>query len=139
MLGYSLTKSYFHASPSYSSLNIIAPVVVFSIHVISSWLIASGFGICSDNLSNKYNDVFYVGCTDNLVRRIWEHKNGRYKGFSYRYNTNKLVYYEFLDSGDKMMKREKRLKDWKRDWKIELIEKNNPSWADLSNSLVEIF
>ncbi len=65
-----------------------------------------------------------------------EHKTGRYKGFSWKYNVSKMVYYEFQESADKMLKRERRLKNWNRDWKIELINNFNPSWADLSQEFL---
>ena len=82
-------------------------------------------------ITNERNTVLYIGVTNNLVRRIYEHRNGLVEGFSKRYNVKKLVYYE--DTGDvrAALEREKELKKWRRQWKIELIEKDNPDFADL--------
>ncbi len=82
-------------------------------------------------LSNKTRKVFYVGITDNLVRRIWEHKNCIRDGFTKKYNVHRLVYFEIIKDAETAMTREKRLKKWDRDWKIDLIEKTNPEWNDL--------
>ena len=73
----------------------------------------------------------YVGSTNNLVRRVRQHKRGTNKGFTSKYNVNKLVYYEKLNSLQEALKRERRLKKWNRKWKICLIETNNPNWKDL--------
>ena len=82
-------------------------------------------------VTNKPNGVLYIGITNNLLRRIWEHKNKIVKGFSSKYNTDKLVYYEFSNSVMEIINREKQMKAWQRKWKIELIEKENPKWSDL--------
>ena len=74
-------------------------------------------------LTNKSRKVFYVGVTDNLIRRIWEHINGMRDGFTKRYNVYKLVYFEEIKDIEVAMAREKRLKRWNRNWKIELVEK----------------
>ena len=88
-------------------------------------------------LTNKRNSVLYVGVTSNLIRRIWEHKSGVYKkSFTHRYNVHKLVYYEVYDLVIDAIAREKQLKNWQRDWKIALIEKHNPAWADLYDDLL---
>ena len=83
-------------------------------------------------LTNKPNETLYTGITNNLMRRIWEHKNKINEGFSKRYGLYKLVYFEIFKSAKEAITREKRLKKWKRQWKIELIEVMNPYWKDLS-------
>jgi putative endonuclease len=84
-------------------------------------------------ITNRDNNVLYIGVTNNLVRRIYEHKNKLAEGFSKRYNLTKLVYYEVTGSIESAIKREKQLKNWHRDWKINLINQFNPGWKDLSN------
>ena len=84
-------------------------------------------------LSNKPDGVLYIGLTNELERRLGEHKNKIHKGFTSKYNVDKLVYYEKYDTYDEVFTRERRLKKWNRDWKIELIEKENPAWKDLSS------
>lgn len=74
-------------------------------------------------LTNKVNTVFYIGVTNNLNRRIYEHKNKLIEGFTKKYNVNKLVYYEISDSVESAILREKQLKRWNRQWKINLIKK----------------
>ncbi len=81
-------------------------------------------------LSSK-NKVLYVGMTDNLSRRIFEHKSSLAEGFTKKYNVNKLVYYESQPDLKSALKREKRLKNWHRQWKINLIEAKNKDWKDL--------
>ncbi|OGY45668.1 MAG: hypothetical protein A2744_00170 [Candidatus Buchananbacteria bacterium RIFCSPHIGHO2_01_FULL_44_11] len=85
-------------------------------------------------LASKRNGTSYVGVTSNLVKRINEHKEGAVLGFSKRYNVKKLVYYEETNDVQIALQREKRLKKWKRQWKLDLIEKENPTWRDLSNN-----
>ena len=70
--------------------------------------------------------------TNNIERRIYEHKNGAIKGFTKKYKINKLIYYEHFDYVNEAITREKRIKEWKRKWKLELIEKENSTWQDLS-------
>lgn len=82
-------------------------------------------------ITNKNNNVFYIGVTNNLTRRIFEHKNKLVKGFSCRYNLNKLVYYEDTNSSIEAIQREKQLKNWHRGWKINLIQASNPEFVDL--------
>ena len=77
-------------------------------------------------MASKKNGTLYVGVTSNLVKRIWEHKNNMVEGFTKRYGVHQLVWYELHASMESALAREKRLKDWKRSWKLELIEKNNP-------------
>lgn len=83
-------------------------------------------------MANKNNTVLYIGFTNNIIRRTKEHKDRINKGFTYRYNVDKLVYYEVFGYVNDAILREKRLKKWNRDWKIQLIEENNPNWDDLS-------
>jgi putative endonuclease len=82
-------------------------------------------------LSSKRNGTLYVGVTSDLVKRVWEHRNNLVEGFSKRYGVHQLVWYEMRESMDSAIKREKRLKNWKRKWKVQLIEKTNPTWEDL--------
>jgi putative endonuclease len=84
-------------------------------------------------LTNRNNNVLYIGVTNNLVRRIYEHQNKLVEGFSKRYKLTKLVYYEMTESIESAIEREKQLKNWHRDWKINLINNSNPEWKDLSN------
>ena len=86
-------------------------------------------------MTNQYNTTLYVGVTNNLVRRIWEHKNKIHKGFTARYNINKLVYYEYYEDELTAITREKSLKDRNRQYKNELISKMNPDWVDLYDSI----
>jgi putative endonuclease len=86
-------------------------------------------------ITNKKNGVLYVGVTDNLIRRVYEHKNKLLDGFTKRYNLHYLVYYEIIDDIKLAIKREKQMKKWNRDWKIRLVEKNNPDWKDLYEEL----
>jgi len=83
-------------------------------------------------LTNKKHGVLYTGLTNELERRVLEHKNKVVRGFTKRYNLTKLVYYEGHETYDEAFKRERRIKRWRRIWKIELIEKANPEWKDLS-------
>ena len=74
----------------------------------------------------------YIGVTNNPERRVLEHRNKIVKGFTSRYNVDKLVYFEKFSDINEAIKREKRLKKWNRQWKIDLIEKDNPEWKDLA-------
>jgi len=85
-------------------------------------------------ITNRKNGVLYIGVTNNIQRRIYEHKNKLIQGFSSKYNLFMLVYYEETTDIKSAIEKEKRLKSWKRSWKIELIEKDNPKWKDLSIS-----
>ena len=87
-------------------------------------------------LASKRNGTLYIGVTSNLVKRIWEHKNDMVEGFTKRYNVHQLVWYELHDSMESAITREKRLKSWKRKWKLELIEGSNPKWIDLYHRIV---
>lgn len=83
-------------------------------------------------LTNRTNKVLYIGVTNNLERRVYEHKNGLIKGFTKLYNIHKVVYFEQFDRVEDTLLNEKRLKGWLRSKKIELIVSNNPTWKDLS-------
>jgi putative endonuclease len=86
-------------------------------------------------LANRYNNVLYVGVTNDLVRRVAEHKAKINKGFTYKYNCDKLVYYEIFSLMITAIAREKQLKNWKREWKDSLINEINPEWKDLSEEI----
>lgn len=83
-------------------------------------------------LASKRNGTLYVGSTDDLAKRIWEHKNKVFPGFTARYGVDMLVRYETHDTRDAARTRERQIKEWKRAWKIEMIESRNPEWADVS-------
>jgi putative endonuclease len=87
-------------------------------------------------IAGKRNGTLYIGVTNDLIRRIAEHKKGLVEGFSKRYKVNKLVYYEETPDVTSAIVREKRLKKWKRAWKLRLIEEENPEWRDLYWDLV---
>ena len=82
-------------------------------------------------LASKRNGTLYIGVTNDLVKRVHEHKNGMIEGFTKKYGVHMLVYYEQTNDSYSAIEREKRLKRWKRQWKIELIQKSNPEWRDL--------
>ena len=86
---------------------------------------------CIYIVTNKPCGVLYIGVSSNLISRIRQHKQKLMAGFSYRYNTDKLVWYEHHADMYTAITREKQLKKWKRSWKIELIEDANPDWRDL--------
>jgi len=86
-------------------------------------------------LASGPKGTLYVGITSDLAKRIWEHKAKEKAGFTEKYDINHLVYYEIFDDPENAIKREKRLKHWNRQWKIELIEKHNPSWKDLYDQI----
>ncbi len=83
-------------------------------------------------LASQRNGTLYTGLTNDLERRILEHKQKVVKGFTAKYNVNLLVYFEEHESVHEAAIREKRIKKWKRSWKLELIEKDNPNWNDLA-------
>jgi len=82
-------------------------------------------------LASKKNGTLYIGVTNNLLKRVHEHKNDLMEGFTQKYRVHSLVYYEVYSDIVDAITREKRMKKWKRQWKIELIEKTNPRWRDL--------
>ncbi len=82
-------------------------------------------------LANKYNGTLYIGVTNDLVRRIGEHKTDAVDSFTKKYQVHQLVWYEVADNALAAITREKQLKKWNRAWKMRLIEKANPEWKDL--------
>jgi putative endonuclease len=88
-------------------------------------------------LTNYTNTVFYIGVTNDLKRRIYEHRNKLVDGFSREYNLKKLVYFDSNNDINSVILREKQMKKWKRAWKINLIRENNPSFQDLSHDWFE--
>jgi putative endonuclease len=86
-------------------------------------------------LASKRNGTLYIGVTNELKRRVVEHKDKLVDGFTKRYNVSILVHYELYPDVRNAILREKQLKTWKREWKIRLIEENNPGWKDLTGTL----
>ncbi len=86
-------------------------------------------------LTNRYNEVLYIGMTNDIIRRMFEHKNKLVEGFTQKYNLTKLVYYEIATDVKSAINREKQLKNWHREWKINLITEFNPEWKDLSKEI----
>jgi putative endonuclease len=91
---------------------------------------------CVYILASKRNGTLYTGVTSDLVKRVYEHKNGLADGFTKKYRVHHLVYFELHGDMHAAISREKQVKKWKRAWKLELIEKNNPAWKDLYGSIV---
>jgi putative endonuclease len=89
-------------------------------------------------LTNRQRGVLYVGLSSSLAERIRQHREGLIPGFTKRYNLTRLVYYEYLNTAASMIAREKRLKRWHRAWKIELVERMNPTWRDLWPDITEL-
>lgn len=87
-------------------------------------------------LANRKRGTLYIGVTSDLVRRVAEHKTGALGGFTKRYEIHQLVWYEAHGSMGSAIKREKAIKKWKRSWKLELIETNNPDWWDLYDTIL---
>ena len=87
-------------------------------------------------LANQKDGTLYVGVTADLIKRVYEHKTEKFSGFTKKYKVKKLVYYEIFDDITEAIKREKVLKGWLRKRKIALIEKDNPEWNDLYESLL---
>ncbi|MBI2831278.1 MAG: GIY-YIG nuclease family protein [Chloroflexi bacterium] len=86
-------------------------------------------------LASRRNGTLYTGITNNLVRRVWEHKNDFVKGFTEKYKVHTLVYYEQCESVESAIQREKQLKVWHRSWKLRIIEEKNPEWKDLYSEI----
>ena len=91
---------------------------------------------CVYILASKRNGTLYLGVTSNLVQRIWQHKNDFVEGFTKRYGVHTLVWFEAHESMESAIAREKAIKEWNRVWKLELIEKVNPTWRDLYDEIV---
>ena len=86
-------------------------------------------------LASGRNGTLYVGVTNDLGRRVWEHKEGMVRGFTKKYGVHTLVYYELFEDVNADIYRETRLKKYKREWKLNLIEQRNPDWKDLAHTL----
>ena len=82
-------------------------------------------------LSSKRNGTLYTGITSDILKRVYEHKHGLVEGFTKKYKVHYLVWYEIHQSVESAITREKQIKKWKRNWKLQLIEKENPEWMDL--------
>jgi len=91
---------------------------------------------CVYILASKRNGTLYVGVTPNIVQRVWQHKNDFVEGFTKRYAVHTMVWFEVHESMGTVVTREKAIKGWKRAWKLELIEKGNPTWRDLYEEIV---
>ena len=87
-------------------------------------------------LASKRNGTLYIGVTSDLVKRIWQHRNHFVDGFTQRYSVDRLVYFELYEDMEQAILREKRLKKWNREWKLRLIEKENPMWRDLWGEII---
>jgi putative endonuclease len=87
-------------------------------------------------LANQRNGTLYTGLTSDLVKRIWEHKNKVVDGFTAKYDVTNLVYYEVCNDINVAIERENKIKRWRRQWKLALIEKQNPSWVDLYEEII---
>ncbi len=88
-------------------------------------------------LASKRNGTLYIGVTSDLVKRVYEHKSGLAEGFTKRYDVKNLVHYEQTSDVDAAIQREKQLKKWNRQWKIDLIEKHNPEWKDVYEEIIQ--
>lgn len=86
-------------------------------------------------LASRIGGTLYVGLTNDIIRRVTEHKAGLESGFTKKYGVNTLVYFEAYDDIETALEREKQLKKWNRSWKIRLIEEKNPNWNDLYSSI----
>jgi putative endonuclease len=86
-------------------------------------------------LASRLNGTLYAGMTNNLIRRVWEHKQKAIPGFAAKYGVDRLVWYEQHHSLESAFARERQIKEWKRAWKIQLIEADNPQWIDLYPSI----
>jgi len=87
-------------------------------------------------LASKPHGTLYTGATDDLARRVYEHRNDLIEGFTRKYGVHTLVYYEICENRESANQRERQIKEWKRQWKIDLIEKANPYWEDLYQQIV---
>jgi len=90
---------------------------------------------CAYILASQRNGTLYTGVTGDIAGRIWLHRQGRGSAFTAKYNIHHLVWYEFHDGFDTAIAREKKIKAWKRAWKINLIETSNPDWNDLYDTI----
>jgi putative endonuclease len=91
---------------------------------------------CVYILASRRNGTLYVGVTSDLVKRVWEHQNNLAEGFTKRYGVHTLVWFEQHETMESAIAREKAIKEWKRLWKLDLIEQQNPEWRDLYADVV---
>ena len=91
---------------------------------------------CVYMLASRKNGTLYVGVTSDILKRIWEHKNNIVEGFTKRYGVHILVWFEMHETMESAITREKAIKEWKRVWKLDLIEQSNPEWRDLYFGLI---
>jgi putative endonuclease len=87
-------------------------------------------------MTSKKDGVIYAGVTGDLIKRVYEHKNNFVKGFTEKYFVHRLVYFEIFNDPKEAIKREKLVKRWKREWKVDLIESNNSDWLDLFDTII---
>ena len=90
---------------------------------------------CVYILASGHHGALYIGVTSDLIARIWQHREGAIASFTKRYKIHRLVHYEVFDEMESAILREKQLKNWRRQWKINLLERDNPHWADLAVGL----
>ena len=90
---------------------------------------------CVYILASKPFGTLYIGVTSDLVARLWQHREGAIEGFTKRYAVHRLVHFEMVDTMESAIRREKQLKNWHRDWKLNLITRGNPDWCDLAIDL----
>ncbi len=93
------------------------------------------FQPCVYILASKHNGTIYTGVTSDLSVRVFQHRTGRVDGFTGRYDVTMLVWYELLETMDQAIAREKQIKNWRRSWKLQLIEADNPDWRDVYEDL----
>jgi len=87
-------------------------------------------------MASRKDGALYIGVTSDLTKRVYEHKEGLVKGHTKKYNIKQLVYFEIHDTAESAIHRETQMKAWKRHWKVELIEKENPRWQDLHEEII---
>ena len=91
---------------------------------------------CVYILASARNGTLYAGVTSDLVKRVWEHKNDTVEGFAQKYGVHTLVWFEMHETMESAISREKAIKEWKRAWKLRLIEESNPEWRDLYPEII---
>jgi putative endonuclease len=91
---------------------------------------------CVYMMASRRRGTLYIGVTSDLPKRVWEHREGVADGFTKQYGVKKPVWYEVHDNAESAITREKRLKEWRRAWKVELIEAGNPWWRDLFRTII---
>ena len=124
---------YFRGEPP--GLQLVAPAKA-GVHSIAASCEHVGMQPCVYILASQRRGALYVGVTSNLARRAWEHRNDFVASFTTRYGVHTLVYAEFHATMEAAITREKQMKKWRRAWKIELIEKDNPEWRDLYDQIL---